>query len=55
MASLVNLQKLRLEVESLGQEDLCILGALPALLTLDLEKTTKSSKGKLNISGGDGF
>ncbi|XBH81880.1 hypothetical protein VPH35_107364 [Triticum aestivum] len=55
VGSLVNLQKLRLEVESLGQQDLCILGALPVLLTLDLEKTTKSSEGKLNVSGGDGF
>nr|XP_020190198.1 disease resistance protein RGA5-like [Aegilops tauschii subsp. strangulata] len=31
---LVNLQKLRLEVESISPEDLCILGALPALVTL---------------------
>ncbi|KAI4981928.1 hypothetical protein ZWY2020_022420 [Hordeum vulgare] len=55
VGSLVNLQKLRLEVEGLEPEDLCILGGLPALLTLDLEETTKSSKGKLSVSGGDGF
>ncbi|KAF7081610.1 hypothetical protein CFC21_085534 [Triticum aestivum] len=34
--SLANLQTLLLVVEKIGNEGLCILGALPALLTLDL-------------------
>ncbi|KAF7092327.1 hypothetical protein CFC21_094822 [Triticum aestivum] len=45
MGSLVNLQHLRLEVTEAGQEDLCILGALPALLILDLViRARKTSK-----------
>uniref|UniRef100_A0ACD5ZGL7 Uncharacterized protein n=1 Tax=Avena sativa TaxID=4498 RepID=A0ACD5ZGL7_AVESA len=41
--SLINLRHLRLEVEGVGQEDLCILGGLPALLILDLEGTAPSN------------
>ncbi|VAI54529.1 unnamed protein product [Triticum turgidum subsp. durum] len=36
MGSLVNLQQLRFDLERISYEDLCILGGLPALLTLSL-------------------
>ncbi|KAM0900863.1 hypothetical protein ACQ4PT_020338 [Festuca glaucescens] len=54
IGSLINLQQLRLRVEGVSQEDLCTLGALPALLILDLEGTA-SSKGKLRVTGEVGF
>jgi disease resistance protein RPM1 len=52
--SLRNLQELRLELEGVKQDDLCILGALPALLILYLEVVTKSNE-RLRISGEIGF
>jgi disease resistance protein RPM1 len=54
VSSLRNLQQLRLEVEVVKQDDLCILGALPALLILYLEVVTKSNE-RLRISGEIGF
>ncbi|VAH53423.1 unnamed protein product [Triticum turgidum subsp. durum] len=54
MGSLRNLQQLRLEVEGVNQDDLCILGALPTLLILDLKEGTESNE-KLRISGEVGF
>jgi disease resistance protein RPM1 len=54
VGSLVNLQELRLEVEGVGQEDLCILGALPTLRFLLLIGRAKS-KGSLRVSGEVGF
>lgn len=54
VGSLINLQQLRLELERVGQEDLCILGALPALLTLDLIGTAKPRE-RLRVSGEAGF
>lgn len=52
--SLRNLQELRLELEGVKQDDLCILGALPTLLILHL-KEAKQSNEKLRISGEVGF
>ncbi|XP_020188958.1 disease resistance protein RGA5 [Aegilops tauschii subsp. strangulata] len=54
MSSLVNLQQLRLEVEGLRQDDLCILGALPSLLILDIIGVRKS-RDRLRVSGEVGF
>uniref|UniRef100_A0ACD5YY52 Uncharacterized protein n=1 Tax=Avena sativa TaxID=4498 RepID=A0ACD5YY52_AVESA len=53
LGSLVNLQQLRLEAVRFRQEDLHILGSLPALLILFLESV--SSYGKLKVSGEVGF
>lgn len=58
VGSLVNLQKLHLELEIVQHEDLCLLGALPALLTLELEETKDQSHSedtKLAISRETGF
>ncbi|XP_037446417.1 disease resistance protein RGA5-like [Triticum dicoccoides] len=55
MGSLVNLRKLRLEVTRLEQEDLCILGALPALLILDLCRTWVNEGTRVRIGGEVGF
>jgi disease resistance protein RPM1 len=54
MGSLVNLQQLRIELERVRYEDLCILGGLPALLTLGLVGK-EMSEGKLNVGGEMGF
>uniref|UniRef100_A0ACD5WJT2 Uncharacterized protein n=1 Tax=Avena sativa TaxID=4498 RepID=A0ACD5WJT2_AVESA len=54
VGTLINLQKLRLRVEGIGQEDLCVLGSLPALLTLDLIGTTMS-RDRLSVRGEAGF
>jgi disease resistance protein RPM1 len=53
-SSLRNLRQLRLQVEEVKQNDICILGALPALLILHLMETTGSSE-KLRFSGEIGF
>ncbi|VAI63651.1 unnamed protein product [Triticum turgidum subsp. durum] len=53
MGSLRNLQRLRLAVERLKQDDLCTLGALPSLLFLDLNQT--ESNRKLRFSDEVGF
>uniref|UniRef100_N1R2S5 Disease resistance R13L4/SHOC-2-like LRR domain-containing protein n=1 Tax=Aegilops tauschii TaxID=37682 RepID=N1R2S5_AEGTA len=56
--SLANLQKLCLEVEKIGKEGICILGALPALLTLDLDGTADESPfedRRLTVSDKAGF
>ncbi|XP_044418353.1 disease resistance protein RGA5 isoform X1 [Triticum aestivum] len=54
MGSLVNLQQLRFDLERVRYEDLCILGGLPALLTLSLVGK-EMSEGKLTVSGEMGF
>ncbi|KAF7081675.1 hypothetical protein CFC21_085593 [Triticum aestivum] len=54
VGSLKNLQRLSLIVEALKQDDLCILGALPSLLILDLAGQTESNR-KLRFSGEVGF
>ncbi|VAI63758.1 disease resistance protein RGA5-like isoform X1 [Triticum dicoccoides] len=54
VSSLRNLQLLRLEVDVVKQDDICILGALPTLLILHLIDVTNSNE-KLRISGVDGF
>nr|UBY07421.1 NBS-LRR disease resistance protein [Dasypyrum villosum] len=54
VGSLRNLRRLRLPMEGLKQDDLCILGALPSLLVLDLVERTESN-GKLRFSGEVGF
>nr|UBY07124.1 NBS-LRR disease resistance protein [Dasypyrum villosum] len=54
MGSLVNLQQLRFDLERVRNEDLCILGGLPALLTLSLVGK-EMSEGKLTVSGEMGF
>ncbi|KAM3245579.1 hypothetical protein ACQJBY_056734 [Aegilops geniculata] len=54
VGSLKNLQRLRLFVKVLKQDDLCTLGALPSLLILCLIEQTES-KGKLRIGGDVGF
>nr|UBY07357.1 NBS-LRR disease resistance protein [Dasypyrum villosum] len=54
VGSLRNLQRLYIGVEGLKQDDLCILGALPSLLVLDLVERTESN-GKLRFSGEVGF
>lgn len=51
---LQKLRKVYLEMEGVGQEDLCILGGLPALLILILKVTAKA-KDRLRVSGGVGF
>ncbi|CAM0907318.1 unnamed protein product [Alopecurus aequalis] len=53
LGSLVNLQQLRLEVVGIRQEDLSILGSLPALLTLFLEAVSPHTR-KLRVSD-EGF
>ncbi|VAI63649.1 unnamed protein product [Triticum turgidum subsp. durum] len=56
--SLANLQKLRLQVERIRDEDLCILGALPALLMLNLEGAedqTPCEDRRLTVSAEAGF
>ncbi|KAM3245592.1 hypothetical protein ACQJBY_056741 [Aegilops geniculata] len=59
VGSLVNLQKLHLEVgRGTRHEDICILGALPALLTLGLrgsEKQPSCEDRRLAVSGEAGF
>ncbi|XBI50674.1 hypothetical protein VPH35_114045 [Triticum aestivum] len=50
VGSLRNLQRLRLDVEGLKQDDLCTLGALPSLLVLHLVGEAESN-GKLRFSG----
>ncbi|VAI63656.1 disease resistance protein RGA5-like [Triticum dicoccoides] len=57
VGSLMNLQKLSLELESIQHEDLCLLGALPALLTLELTLKSEShcEDRKLTISRETGF
>ncbi|KAM3245573.1 hypothetical protein ACQJBY_056730 [Aegilops geniculata] len=54
VSSLINLQLLRLTVKGIKKSDLCILGALPALLILHLEEVTRSDE-KIRISGEVGF
>nr|UBY07330.1 NBS-LRR disease resistance protein [Dasypyrum villosum] len=54
VGSLRNLQRLRLAVEGLKQDDLCTLGALPSLLVLDLNDKIGSNE-KLRFSGEVGF
>ncbi|KAI4979414.1 hypothetical protein ZWY2020_016167 [Hordeum vulgare] len=54
MGSLVNLQQLRLDLERVRYEDLCILGGLPALLTLQIVGK-EMSEGKLTVNGDMGF
>ncbi|XP_048537094.1 disease resistance protein RGA5-like [Triticum urartu] len=54
VGSLKNLQRLRLFVKVLKQDDLCTLGALPSLLVLYLVGKTESNE-KLRISGDVGF
>nr|QZA87369.1 stem rust resistance protein CC-NB-LRR [x Triticosecale sp. Coorong] len=59
VGSLVNLQKLHLEVgRGTRHEDICILGALPALFTLGLrgsEKQPSCENRRLAVSGEAGF
>ncbi|KAF7075769.1 hypothetical protein CFC21_080520 [Triticum aestivum] len=58
IGSLVNLQKLRLQLERIRHEDLCILGALPALLTLGLDGMNDQSScedRRLTVSPEAGF
>uniref|UniRef100_A0ACD6ALS3 Uncharacterized protein n=1 Tax=Avena sativa TaxID=4498 RepID=A0ACD6ALS3_AVESA len=54
MSSLRNLHMLFLEVRGLKQNDVCILEALPTLLTLNLGNI-KGSNERLRISGETGF
>ncbi|KAI4983392.1 hypothetical protein ZWY2020_023884 [Hordeum vulgare] len=54
VASLRNLQWLRLGLKVVKQDDLCVLGALPSLLILHLHEETESNE-KLRISGEVGF
>ncbi|XBI50678.1 hypothetical protein VPH35_114049 [Triticum aestivum] len=54
VSSLINLQLLRLTVKGIKKSDLCILGALPALLILHLEEVTRSNE-NIRISGEVGF
>ncbi|CAM0942761.1 unnamed protein product [Alopecurus aequalis] len=54
MSSLANLQLLRFDLEIVKNEDLCILGGLPALLNLTLVGK-EISKGKIIVSGEMGF
>uniref|UniRef100_A0ACD5TDU0 Uncharacterized protein n=1 Tax=Avena sativa TaxID=4498 RepID=A0ACD5TDU0_AVESA len=51
LGSLINLQKLRLELERVGQEDMCILRCLPVLLILDMV----ACEGSLAVGGEVGF
>jgi disease resistance protein RPM1 len=51
LGSLVNLQKLRLELERVRQEDMCIFRCLPVLLILDLV----ACQGSLEVGGEVGF
>lgn len=53
VSSLVNLQQLHLQVEKFEQEDLCIIGSLPALVILKLTRESKDSR--LTISSEAGF
>ncbi|KAF7087344.1 hypothetical protein CFC21_090546 [Triticum aestivum] len=55
VSSLVNLQLLRLEVYEFGQEDVCILGSLPALLILEVTGMGKGSDTSLTVSRNVGF
>lgn len=56
MPSLVNLQELRIDVEGVTHNGLCILGSLPALLKLELVERYYNSKDRiLTISGEVGF
>lgn len=57
VGSLVNLQKLHLELEIIQHEDLCTLGAMPALHTLELKSKDESNceDRKLTISRETGF
>ncbi|KAF7087338.1 hypothetical protein CFC21_090538 [Triticum aestivum] len=54
VSSLRNVQQLRLSVERVEQNDLCILGALPTLLILHLSEE-EDSKEKLTVGGAVGF
>ncbi|XBI50689.1 hypothetical protein VPH35_114057 [Triticum aestivum] len=54
VSSLRNLQQLILQVKGVKQDDLCMLGSLPALDILDLTEKTGSNE-KLRISGIVGF
>uniref|UniRef100_A0ACD5ZI10 Uncharacterized protein n=1 Tax=Avena sativa TaxID=4498 RepID=A0ACD5ZI10_AVESA len=54
VSSLRNLQQLRIEVNGIKYDDLCILGALPALLILHLMSSEKSD-GKLIVDDEIGF
>ncbi|KAE8780111.1 Disease resistance protein RPM1 [Hordeum vulgare] len=54
VASLRNLQWLRLGLKVVKQDGLCVLGALPSLLILHLHEETESNE-KLRISGEVGF
>ncbi|XP_037450156.1 disease resistance protein PIK6-NP-like [Triticum dicoccoides] len=55
VGSLVNLQRLHLEVEGVSKGDLCILGSLPALLVLDLMVRENRNHRSLKVDGGIGF
>ncbi|VAI52064.1 unnamed protein product [Triticum turgidum subsp. durum] len=55
MGSLVNLQRLSLYAEEVGQEGLCILGGLPTLLILELIEKARPYKDRLTVSGEVGF
>ncbi|CAM0871080.1 unnamed protein product [Alopecurus aequalis] len=56
IGSLVNLQKLLIQMWDVGQEDVVILGGLPALRHLCLTALTAGSKdGRLKISPSHGF
>jgi len=58
VGSLVNLQKLLLKMGRIQHEDICILGALPALLSLGLEGREKQPSCediRLTVSGEAGF
>ena len=56
VGSLVNLQQLCFQVGRIGQEDLCILGGLRALLIMDLQQVRKISGDKrFTVSGAVGF
>ncbi|VAI63682.1 unnamed protein product [Triticum turgidum subsp. durum] len=57
VSSLKNLQQLRIEVEGVKHDDVCMLGALPSLLILHLLEKTESNEQteKLRISGEVGF
>ncbi|EMS47511.1 Disease resistance RPP13-like protein 4 [Triticum urartu] len=55
VSSLVNLQQLHLQVKEFEQEDLCILGSLPALLILELITGDVMRNRKLTVSAEAGF
>jgi disease resistance protein RPM1 len=55
VGSLVNLRTLHLWIEEIDEEDLCILGGLPALLKLELEIANSADSRYIIVSGAQGF